>query len=81
MTMHNIRKTLLSHILQYIKECEKKQLISLTEREKNIIIKLQNTAIHDDKLKKYLSEDRYDIHTNIIMFLNIVERELKKNEC
>jgi helix-turn-helix protein len=81
MTMHNIRKTLLSHILQYIKECEKKQLISLTEREKNIIIKLQNTAIHDDKLKKYLSNDRYDIQTNIVLFLNIVERELKKNEC
>ena len=79
--MHNIRKTLLSHILQYIKECEKKQLIFLTEREKNIIMKLQNTVIHDDKLKSYLSNDRYDIQTNIIMFLNIVERELKKNEC
>ena len=77
--MHNIRKTLLFHILQYIKECEKKQLISLTEREKNIIIKLQNTAIHDDKLKKYLSKDRYDIQTNIVLFLNIVERELMIN--
>ncbi len=79
MTMGNIRKTLLSNILQYIKKCEKEQLISLTEREREIVVKLQNTVIYDDKLKKYLPEDRYDIQTNISMFLNIAERELMIN--